>query len=156
MPKVTVHHNVVKYLKRLPKETKDRIKEILKQLEINPLNYPDIKQMYGEWAGYYRSSYPLKYQRRVEFNSIIIQDIYGLNTLEVSLGGSIVLLQIPFTNTGIESRTIMEFYVLSQGNGDGFRYRIGFVASSQFRLQFLVLIPVKKGLQSSGGLHSIE
>jgi mRNA interferase RelE/StbE len=54
MPKVIVHHNAVKYLKRLPKEVKDQIKEILKQLENDPLNYSDIKQMYGEWAGYYR------------------------------------------------------------------------------------------------------
>ena len=54
MSKVIVHRNAAKYLKRLPKETKDRIKEMLKQLEKNPLNYPGIKQMYGEWAGYQR------------------------------------------------------------------------------------------------------
>jgi mRNA interferase RelE/StbE len=54
MSKIIVHHNAVKYLKRLPKEIKERIKETLKQLESNPLNYPGIKQMYGEWTGYHR------------------------------------------------------------------------------------------------------
>lgn len=54
MSKIIVHHNAVKYLKRLPKEIKERIKETLKQLENNPLNYPGIKQMHGEWVGYHR------------------------------------------------------------------------------------------------------
>ncbi len=54
MSKIIVHRNAVKYLKRLPKETKERIKETLKQLETDPLNYPGIKQMYGEWTGYLR------------------------------------------------------------------------------------------------------
>ena len=54
MSKVIVHRNASKYLKRLPEETKNRIKKMLKQLERNPLNYSGIKQMYGEWAGYYR------------------------------------------------------------------------------------------------------
>jgi len=44
MSKVIVHRNAVKYLKRLPEETKNRIKKTLKQLESNPLNYPGIKQ----------------------------------------------------------------------------------------------------------------
>jgi mRNA interferase RelE/StbE len=54
MSKVIVHRNAVKYLKRLPEETKKRIKKTLKQLESNPLNYPGIKQMHGEWSGYHR------------------------------------------------------------------------------------------------------
>jgi mRNA interferase RelE/StbE len=48
------HRHAAKYLKRLPKETKDRIKNILKQLENNPLKHSGIKQMFGEWAGYHR------------------------------------------------------------------------------------------------------
>ena len=40
MHKFIVHHHPAKYLKRLPKETKDRIQNILKQLENNPLKYP--------------------------------------------------------------------------------------------------------------------
>ena len=51
MSHVIVHRHAAKYLKRLPKETKDRIKDILKQLENNPLKYSGIKQMFGEWAG---------------------------------------------------------------------------------------------------------
>lgn len=54
MSNVVVHHHAAKYLKRLPKETKDRIKNILKQLENNPLKHSGIKQMFGEWAGYHR------------------------------------------------------------------------------------------------------
>ncbi|MBK5102206.1 MAG: hypothetical protein JJE15_14620 [Desulfobacteraceae bacterium] len=54
MSHVIVHRHAAKYLKRLPKETKDRIKDILKQLENNPLKYSGIKQMFGEWAGYHR------------------------------------------------------------------------------------------------------
>ena len=48
------HRHAAKYLKRLPKETKDRIKNILKQLENNPLKHSGIKQMFGEWAEYHR------------------------------------------------------------------------------------------------------
>ena len=54
MSNVIVHRHAAKYLKRLPKETKDRIKNILKQLKNSPLKYCGIKQMFGEWAGYHR------------------------------------------------------------------------------------------------------
>ena len=54
MSNVIVHRHAAKYLKLLPKETKDRIKDILKQLENNPLKHSGIKQMFGEWAGYHR------------------------------------------------------------------------------------------------------
>jgi len=54
MSNIIVHRHAAKYLKRLPKETKDRIKDILKQLENNPLKHSGIKQMFGEWAGYHR------------------------------------------------------------------------------------------------------
>ena len=54
MSNVIVHRHAAKNLKRLPKETKDRIKDILKQLENNPLKHSGIKQMFGEWAGYHR------------------------------------------------------------------------------------------------------
>ena len=36
MSNIIVHRYAAKYLKRLPKETKNRIKDILKQLENNP------------------------------------------------------------------------------------------------------------------------
>ncbi len=54
MSNVIVHRHAAKYLKLLPKKTKDRIKNILKQLENNPLKHSGIKQMFGEWAGYHR------------------------------------------------------------------------------------------------------
>ena len=54
MSNVIVHRHAAKYLKLLPKETKDRIKNILKQLENDPLKHSGIKQMFGEWAGYHR------------------------------------------------------------------------------------------------------
>lgn len=40
MSKVIVHRHAVKYLNRLPKQTKQRIREILKKLEDKPLANP--------------------------------------------------------------------------------------------------------------------
>ena len=54
MNKVIVHRNAAKYLKYLPKKEKQRIKNILKQLEYNPLAQPGVKHMVGEWSGYHR------------------------------------------------------------------------------------------------------
>ncbi len=54
MSKVIVHRHAAKYLKRLPKETKERIIEILKELEDNPLGQSNVKHMVDEWAGYHR------------------------------------------------------------------------------------------------------
>lgn len=54
MSKVIVHRHAAKYHKSLPRETKDRVKEVLKELEEHPLGYPGVKRMFGEWAGYHR------------------------------------------------------------------------------------------------------
>ncbi len=54
MSKVIVHRHAVKYLKRLPKSTQQRIKTILKQLEADPLDQLGIKHMVGDWSGYHR------------------------------------------------------------------------------------------------------
>ncbi|MDY6970294.1 MAG: type II toxin-antitoxin system RelE/ParE family toxin [Spirochaetota bacterium] len=54
MSRVIVHRRAFKYIQKLPKEHKERIKEILKKLEINPMEFRDIRPMYGEWTGYYR------------------------------------------------------------------------------------------------------
>jgi mRNA interferase RelE/StbE len=54
MSKVVIHRHAAKYLKHLPKDTKQRIKNILIQLEQAPLNHPGAKHMAGEWAGYHR------------------------------------------------------------------------------------------------------
>ena len=43
MSKVIVHRHAAKYLKRLPKETKERIIEILKELEDNPLGQSNVR-----------------------------------------------------------------------------------------------------------------
>jgi len=54
MNKVIVHRNAAKYLKYLPKNEKQRIKNILRRLEQNPLECPGVKHMVGEWSGYHR------------------------------------------------------------------------------------------------------
>jgi len=54
MNKVIVHHRAAKYLRKLPVPEKERIKKILKKLEHSALDYPGIKKMTGEWAGYHR------------------------------------------------------------------------------------------------------
>jgi mRNA interferase RelE/StbE len=54
MSKVVIHRNAVKYLERIPDESRSRIKGLLKELEKGPLDQPGVKRMLGEWAGYYR------------------------------------------------------------------------------------------------------
>ena len=54
MSKVIVHRNAASYLRRIPKDGKEKIKNILKQLKDNPLEHPRVKHMVGEWAGYHR------------------------------------------------------------------------------------------------------
>lgn len=54
MSKVVVHGHVARYLQRLPKRTKEKIKNILKELEENPLERSGVKHMVGQWAGYHR------------------------------------------------------------------------------------------------------
>ncbi len=54
MSKVIVHRHAARYLNRLPKGTKSRIKEILKELENDPLEQSGVVHMVGEWAGYHR------------------------------------------------------------------------------------------------------
>jgi mRNA-degrading endonuclease RelE of RelBE toxin-antitoxin system len=51
MSKVKVHQKAAKYLQRLPKDSKARIKGVLEGLEVNPLGRPHVKHMVGEWAG---------------------------------------------------------------------------------------------------------
>ncbi|MBW1782471.1 MAG: type II toxin-antitoxin system RelE/ParE family toxin [Deltaproteobacteria bacterium] len=54
MSTVTLYRHAANYLKRLPKDSKNQIKDVLKQLEDNPLTHSGIKEMFGEWAGYHR------------------------------------------------------------------------------------------------------
>jgi mRNA interferase RelE/StbE len=54
MSKVIVHRHAAKYLKRLPRDTKQRIKNILVELKQNPLGQSGVMHMVGEWDGYHR------------------------------------------------------------------------------------------------------
>ena len=51
---VIVHKRVVRYLQRLSAIQKERIKQSLKILEDGINTRKDIKQMVGDWKGYYR------------------------------------------------------------------------------------------------------
>lgn len=54
MSDVRIHRHAAKYFERLPQDSKERIKEVLKQLSAAPLGHPDVRHMVGEWAGYHR------------------------------------------------------------------------------------------------------
>ena len=54
MSRVIVHKRAAKYLQKLPQDYQTQVKNALKTLEDNPLTYPGLKQMVGQWAGYYR------------------------------------------------------------------------------------------------------
>ncbi len=54
MSKVKVHRHVAKYLQRLPRDSKERIKDVLQALEGNPLEQSGVRPMVGEWVGYHR------------------------------------------------------------------------------------------------------
>jgi len=51
---VIVHKRAVRYLQRLSAIQKERIKQSLKMLEDGINTRTDIKQMVGDWKGYYR------------------------------------------------------------------------------------------------------
>lgn len=54
MSNVVIHHRAAKYIRKLPNPQKSRLKQLLKQLESEPLSQPQVKRMVGDWAGYYR------------------------------------------------------------------------------------------------------
>ena len=54
MSRVVIHRHEARYLQRLPKDVKQRIKNVLQQLKQNPLDLPGVKHMAGEWSGYHR------------------------------------------------------------------------------------------------------
>ncbi len=54
MSKVVVHHTAAKYLQKLPKDRKDRVKKTLNELSDNPLGHSNVKSMLGDWIGYHR------------------------------------------------------------------------------------------------------
>ena len=54
MSKVVVHRQVLRYLQRIPKSKRERVKTALQQLAEDMNAYPGIVHMVGEWAGYHR------------------------------------------------------------------------------------------------------
>lgn len=54
MSNIVIHHRAAKYVRKLPNPQKSRLKDLLKQLQNEPLTHPQIRQMVGDWAGYYR------------------------------------------------------------------------------------------------------
>lgn len=54
MFEVIVHKRAAQYLRKLPKPQKESIKKVLTELRTKPLQKFNIKQMLGEWKGYYR------------------------------------------------------------------------------------------------------
>lgn len=54
MYQIIVHRRAVRYMQSLAAKEKERIKNSLAQLAYNPLSFPSIKPMSGQWNGYYR------------------------------------------------------------------------------------------------------
>jgi len=52
--RVVVHRRAANYLKSLPLVEKERLKNTIAQLSIDPFGSPGVKPMAGQWAGYYR------------------------------------------------------------------------------------------------------
>ncbi len=54
MSTLIIHRRAANYLQRLPKTSKERIKDILRKIAANPLAFPGVKPMAGDWGGYHR------------------------------------------------------------------------------------------------------
>lgn len=54
MSRIIIHKRAVKFLRKLPEYQKEKIKNSLRVLENNPLGFSGLKNMVGEWTGYYR------------------------------------------------------------------------------------------------------
>jgi len=54
MSKIIVHRRAANYLKKLPRDRKNRVKKAIEQVGKDPLGLPGVIQMAGEWAGYHR------------------------------------------------------------------------------------------------------
>ncbi len=51
---IVLHRRALRYLKRLSRPERERVKESLERLAMGPTSYPGVVQMAGEWAGYQR------------------------------------------------------------------------------------------------------
>lgn len=54
MSEVVVHRRVLRYLDRLSHQDRMRIRTVLVRLAADPIGYPGVVAMAGEWTGYYR------------------------------------------------------------------------------------------------------
>jgi len=54
MYKIVVHKRAASYLRRLSAANKERVKNALKTISDNPEAHHEVRQMLGEWKGYYR------------------------------------------------------------------------------------------------------
>ena len=54
MFKFVIHRRATRYFRRLPQNLQNRIKDVLRQLRVSPLQISGLKKMAGNWAGYHR------------------------------------------------------------------------------------------------------
>lgn len=54
MSKVIVHKRALRYLQRMPRSDRERIRNALRLLSEDVTGYPDVIHMVGEWIGYRR------------------------------------------------------------------------------------------------------
>ncbi len=52
MYRVLVHRRAARYLQRLPQPKKERIKNVLAKVALDPFHGPDVRAMVGQWAGF--------------------------------------------------------------------------------------------------------
>jgi mRNA-degrading endonuclease RelE of RelBE toxin-antitoxin system len=57
---------------------KERIKDVLKRLEVTPLEQPDVRHMVGEWAGYHRI-------RVGKLRIIFVDEMAAFHTIQAAL-----------------------------------------------------------------------
>ena len=54
MYRIIVHRWAARYLQRLPRPQRERIRTSLSDLASEPIHRPGMRPMLGEWTGYYR------------------------------------------------------------------------------------------------------
>jgi mRNA interferase RelE/StbE len=54
MPQLVFHRRAARYFERLDGRTKAQLREKLEALASDPLAFPGVKPMAGEWQGFFR------------------------------------------------------------------------------------------------------
>ncbi len=54
MSRVLVHRRASRYLQKLSRNERERVRVVLRRLAQNPNTYPGLIHMAGDWAGYRR------------------------------------------------------------------------------------------------------